>query len=344
MKPIIFFHNNNDYTGSTRVLADVIAAEYADQRVSVVAYRNGNKGLLSQLPNVNIISYWKPQRHGEDIFLVTSQLVRLQVTLIALLIGWRYMAFYINTVVPFQAALVGRLYRKHIIYHVHEKFVQRVGVVPLMEWVFNHTKAHRIFVSRYTKEQYPDNPSCTWEIKYNKLSAEYLAKVRVKPIRERKCDTILMIASLSKLKGIFNFLDIAALLSAYRFRLMLSSDMCSIRSFIGDHPVPSNVELIPAQSDIHPYMYDADLLLNLSIPFFWVETFGMTILEVMAYGIPAIVPNVGGPTELITNGYNGYCTDVTDVHLVASLIEKALQPEEYACLVTNALSMFERFK
>lgn len=29
MKSILFFHNNNDYTGSTRVLADVIARDYA---------------------------------------------------------------------------------------------------------------------------------------------------------------------------------------------------------------------------------------------------------------------------------------------------------------------------
>ena len=344
MKPIIFFHNNNDYTGSTRVLADVIAAEYADQKVPVVAYRNGNRGFLLQLPNVKIISYWHPKWYGEDIPFVTAQVVRLQVTLIALLIGWRYQTFYINTVVPFQAALVARLYHKRVIYHVHEKFVQRSGAIPLMEWVFKHTKAHRIFVSRYTKEQYPDNPSCTWEIKLNRLNMNYLSKVHVKPVRERKRDTVLMIASLSKLKGIFNFLDIAALLPAYRFRLMLSSDMSSIRNFIGDHPVPSNVELIPAQSDIHPYLYDADLLMNLSIPSLWVETFGMTILEAMAYGIPAIVPNVGGPTELIMNGYNGYCTDVTDIHLIASLIEKALQPEEYDCLVKNALVQFERFR
>lgn len=344
MKPIIFFHNNNDYTGSTRVLADVIAAEYADLKVSVVAYRNGNRGFLSQLPNVKIISYWKPKWQGENIPFISAQVVRLQVILIALLIGWRYQTYYINTVVPFQAALVGRFYRKQVIYHVHEKFVQRVGVIPLMEWVFNNTMAHRIFVSRYTKEQYPDNPSCTWEIKYNKLSAGYLAKVRVKPTQERRRDTVLMIASLSKIKGIFNFLDIAALLPAYRFRLMLSSDMSSIWNFIGDHPLPSNVELIPAQSDIHPYLYDADLLLNLSIPSLWVETFGMTILEAMVYGIPAIVPNVGGPTELITNGYNGYCTDVTDIYQVASLIEKALQPEQYDCLVKNALVQYERFR
>ena len=40
-----------------------------------------------------------------------------------------------------------------------------------------------------------------------------------------------------------------------------------------------------------------------------VETFGLTILEGMAYGLPALIPPVGGITELVEHGRSGYWTN-----------------------------------
>ena len=51
MKSILFFHPKNDYTGSTRVLADVIARDYAGQSVDIIVNRNHGKGFLSELPS-----------------------------------------------------------------------------------------------------------------------------------------------------------------------------------------------------------------------------------------------------------------------------------------------------
>ena len=63
-------------------------------------------------------------------------------------------------------------------------------------------------------------------------------------------------------------------------------------------------------------------MLNLSNPFLCVETFGMTILEAMAYGVPSIAPNIGGPIELIEDGYNGFCVDVTDARSLRKRLRK----------------------
>ena len=81
-------------------------------------------------------------------------------------------------------------------------------------------------------------------------------------------------------------------------------------------------------------------MLNLSIPSLWIETFGMTILEAMAYGIPSIVPNVGGPTELIIDGYNGYCIDVTNVDEIVFSIERIMQEVNYKFFVNNSSERF----
>lgn len=51
-----------------------------------------------------------------------------------------------------------------------------------------------------------------------------------------------------------------------------------------------------------------------------------------------------GPTELIEDGYNGYCVDVTDVDLVAAKIRAVLERENYERLCAGALKRFEKFK
>ena len=343
MKSILFFHPKNDYTGSTRVLADVIARDYAGQSVDIIVNRNHGKGFLSELPNVQLIGYCVPTWHGKRIPVVAPLVWRIHFVLLTLCLGWRYNTFYINTITPYLAALLGRLYGKKVIYHIHEKFVQQTLSVRIMEWIFAHTKAHRIFVSRYTRDSYPDNPSCTSTVCYNHLGKQFLDRVDIKPIGERKRNTVLMIASLSKVKGLSTFMAVAELLPDLHFRLMLSADMESIQAYL-EQSIPKNVELIPAQSNIHPYLREADLMLNLSNPFLCVETFGMTILEAMAYGVPSIAPNIGGPIELIEDGYNGFCVDVTDTKVVAEKIKEVLGLDNYERFADNALAGFERFR
>ena len=66
----------------------------------------------------------------------------------------------------------------------------------------------------------------------------------------------------------------------------------------------------------------------------------MTILEAMPYGIPAVVPNVGGPLELIENGYNGYSVDVRDTESLVYHIKLALDKDNYERLVVNTLHSY----
>ena len=77
MKSILFFHNNNDYTGSTRVLADVIARDYADQVVPIIVNKNHGRGFLSELPNVRMIGFWKPLWKGRAIPVFSTRIVHL---------------------------------------------------------------------------------------------------------------------------------------------------------------------------------------------------------------------------------------------------------------------------
>ncbi len=341
MDKLLFFHPRNDYTGSTRVLANILEMEYFNQQVFVVV-NNVEKGFLSQLSNVKIIPIYYPLYKGNRIFLITPILWRIHAFYLAFKYSFKVDTFYINTIVPYYAAIIGTIRRKKIIYHIHEKFVVKNCHTKVAEWVFNHTKATRIFVSKYLEKQYPVRKGCPSIVKYNTLPKSFLDKVNVVPIEERHRNTIIMIASLSKVKGLFTYVDVARKMPDYRFVLILSANKEKIENFFVE-TLPNNLTIYPSQSDIHPLLRKADLMLNLSIPSLWIETFGMTILEAMAYGIPSIVPNVGGPTELIIDGYNGYCIDVTDVDEIIFSIKRALTDIDYWSLVENALNRFALF-
>lgn len=341
MKPIIFFHPCNDYTGSTRVLSNVIAEKYNGQEVFVVTERNKNEGFLSELHNVRIINIINPKVNGKYIPLVSSLVWRLCAMFVTMIYGWRFKTFYINTLIPYYAALFGRLWGKTIIWHVHEKFVERPLSVRLIEYIFNTTPAHRIFVSQYVREQYPRNSLCTEEVVYNRLSESFVRKVKIKAIEERDRNRITMLSSLTAAKGVDMFVKLTKAMPEFHFLLVASVEKECVEMFIADNEVPDNCTVLPAQSDIHPFLRNTDLILNLSNPSLSVETFGLTILEAMPYGIPAIVPDAGGPKELVQNGVNGYRVDVRDLESLKHYVSLALEKENYERMAANVLSIYK---
>ena len=170
----LYVHPVNDFTGSTRVLSNFIESEV--KRVTIICQAN-DKGFLSNLSNVKLISY-NEFRFGKIVIPFLSDFItRLKVFFLVLLHCRQFDTIYINTIVPYSAVLAARLMRKKVTYHVHEKFLTSNINYRIMEYVFNHTIAHRIFVSEYTKSQYAENSKCTWEVKYNKLSKSFLNKI-----------------------------------------------------------------------------------------------------------------------------------------------------------------------
>ena len=137
-----------------------------------------------------------------------------------------------------------------------------------------------------------------------------------------------MISSLSVAKGIVYFVELANSMPKYNFILIISSDKKNIDSFFRNIKMNNNIHIYSNITDIRVFILKTDLLINMSIPSLCVETFGMTILEAMTYGIPSIAPNIGGPIELIKNNFNGIILDVTNMDLVKENIENLLIDKE----------------
>lgn len=337
----LFVHPQNDYTGSTRVLANIIETEYSDQLVKVICLDPFHMGFLSELPNVEIVKlpmfslFARPVKYFTRIIanLYTKKMIKKYANDCDIV--------YLNTLMAYAGAKPALKLGKKIIWHVHEKFLRNNATKRLTERIFNSTPAHRIFVSKYTKESYPDKSECTWEIKYNKLSRSFLKRVCVLPVEKRDLKNILMITSLSEAKGTYMFVEVANNMPDLNFTMIVSNTQQNIRNFFKGIKLPGNLTILPTQSDIHPFLKKTSLLLNLSNPKMWIETYGMTILEGMAYGLPSIAPNVGGPVELINNAYNGYIVDTTKSKDIIDAINKCLSnPEFYKILSLNALDRF----
>ena len=76
------------------------------------------------------------------------------------------------------------------------------------------------------------------------------------------------------------------------------------------------------------------------------EGFGMTVLEAAAMGVPSIISNIKGPTDLIRDGFNGLVCEVKSAESLLKTMKKALQldDEEYKVICDNAYQeVLEKF-
>ena len=108
---------------------------------------------------------------------------------------------------------------------------------------------------------------------------------------------VTMICSLKEYKGVLEFITIASNLVSQNhisFKLILNAEQTEINNYFENKNIPSNIEIFSKQKDLEPFYSKSSLVLNLSRVDICIETFGLTIIEAMAYGIPVIVPPVGG--------------------------------------------------
>jgi len=93
------------------------------------------------------------------------------------------------------------------------------------------------------------------------------------------------------------------------------SDLAHVK-FLGRIPNKELPELY-SSSDIFVFPSDSD-------------TFGMSVLEAQACGLPAVVSSVGGPREIIENGVTGIVARAGDMKEWIGAIEKMLQLRIYS--------------
>ena len=332
MKKIIFFHLYNDISGSPQVLSMVIRGLQA-KGYAVELFTSNTEGFLSGIEGVKYhqFSYkWTSNRFLTLIRLVYAQLYMF---IASFQFKKNDVIFYINTICPFAPALAGRLLRFPVIYHVHEAYVNPNLLHKFYVYMWQKLSSYTFFVSEYVQKQYIRYSKQSAVI-YNALPAAFLSQINLRKKSESRTGNILMISSLKEYKGVNQFVLLAEKLPQYKFCLIVNSQQQDINSFF--YAIPENLVILPAHRNIHPFLIEADLLLNLSIPNLWVETFGLTILEAMAYGIPVICPPVGGALELVDDDISGFRIDSRNIDELSEKIRYILESGKYAQFSANA--------
>lgn len=99
-----------------------------------------------------------------------------------------------------------------------------------------------------------------------------------------------------------------------------------IREIVKENRVETEVKFLGENKNVDVYIASADLLLQPSSQ----ESFGLSALEGMAYGVPVIATTVGGIPEVVIDGETGYLSAPGDVDSMAKNALKLLtDPELY---------------
>ena len=338
---IVFCHLLNDNSGSPMVLRSTIKA-VADANADALLFL-GNQGagcLDGSL--VSSRKYWYQRSRFRFVTLVTyvvSQfclyraLSRANLPHDALI--------FVNTLLPFGAMLFGRQTGRRIIVHIHEVSISP----PLLRWFLRSCAARcadlLIYVSFDHKSRLPISGPISMVVP-NPVDQELVEKVAASsiyaPRRSGKFE-ILMLASLRRFKGIDEFMALARAfsdISDIQFVLVLNADPNDVSAFRTFHRDATNVRIHSRTADPASFYATADTVINLSRVDQWIETFGLTIVEAMCFGIPVIAPPVGGPAEIITHGKDGFCIDSRDFESLINALRSLASDPVMACKMSAA--------
>ena len=329
---IIAFHLYNDFSGSPRVLEQILsglASKYTN--IHIYLYTSSGLGALSSLSkNSNITIKSFSYTFTQNKYLTTLKFIYAQ--LFMFFCSFRYLfqkdvTFYVNTLLPFMPAIAAKIMGKSLVYHYHENALIKgkfyLILCRLMERIANKI----ICVS--------NNQSLTLKRRknvytvYNAVAPNSLTYNKFEVNHRFKAKNVLMISSLKLYKGISEFLQLAKEMPNYNFTLVINERQEKINQFFGCYQlsVPFNVKIYPRQKNVYPFYNNASILLNLSDKTKFVETFGLTALEALSCGIPVIVPTVGGIAEIVEDNKTGFKIDVQHLDLIERKIAYLLSDE-----------------
>tara|TARA_R110000850_G_scaffold120556_5_gene237919 strand:- start:1099 stop:2178 length:1080 start_codon:yes stop_codon:yes gene_type:complete len=332
---IVFFHLYNDRSGSPKVLLQTIRAlSKAGYEVETLTSDHLG-GFLDNVPGVKREIFYR-RFDNKIATLACFLLTQINIFFKSFQYINKDAVFHINTMLPFGAALAGWIMRKKIIYHIHETSVKPALLKRLLRFFISLTATRVIFVSKFLSDEESFLNKNNVVI-YN--STDFIPKE--KALHSRRYLKVLMVCSLKEYKGVNEFLDLAKkfdkLDEPFKFTLVLNSNEEEIGKYFFDFNIPSNLSIIPRQSNLATYYENSDVLLNLSRPDQCIETYGLTIVEGMSYGLPVIVPPVGGPKELVEDGVQGYLESCYEIDKISSYIMRLnSEPELYKELSLNA--------
>lgn len=337
---IVFCHLLNDRSGSPTVLFSTLKALDASED-GVLYVGSQGRGVLEEA-RVPTRRYWYRRSRHRIVTLFTFKVsqIALYRTLSRATDIPSDATVFVNTLLPIGAMLWGRRTGRRVIVHVHEISITPRPLRLLLTACAARCANQLLYVSQDHLARLPIAGPPT-EIVHNPVNLVFQKAAEGVNYAPRRTGAfeVLMLASPRGFKGIEEFMALARSLRQrddIRFTLVLNAEVAEVTAFGNRHPGATNVTLCPRTDDPGAFYACADLVLNLTRTDLCIETFGLTLVEAMTFGVPVIGPPEGGPAEIVTHGQEGYCIDSRDgAALTAAVLELADNPD-------RAMAMSER--
>lgn len=331
---IVFIHLLNDSSGSPRVLSATISALHLTHQNNILYVGRSGKGVLD---HCSIEKRYYKYRRGSSKIETLGRYLWSQIDLYRRLSSDTEIQpdalIYVNTLLPFGGMLWGKLNHHRVVVHAHE-----VSITPkALKWFL--TKCARLCADRiiYVSQDHRARlkiREARSVVLYNPLAQLFSsARADIKNVTKREKFVVLMLASPRKFKGIEEFFALASLMqpaTRFLFKLVINGTPLEVEKIKRSANQLSNVVVFPATNDPRIHYLNANFVVNLSRVDLWIETFGMTIIEAMSFGLPVIAPPVGGPIEIITHGVDGFLIDSRDTEKVRDVIYSIADNARYA--------------
>lgn len=333
---IIATHLLNDFSGSPKVLMQLLNSFTKNNIETHLFTSNAREGFLSN--NIDVHNHYFWYQFSENKWMRLFYYVFSQIHLFFKLAFFlkKSDVVYINTVLPFGAALIAKLKGCKIIYHIHETSMKPKILKQFLFKIAEITADEVVYVSNFLANQEPLHVKKS--VLYNVLEKSFVEAANQKNKNKKIEKIVLMICSLKKYKGVDEFVALAKMNNEFTFKLVVNASQNEIDDYFKNEKLPSNFMVFSTQKNTHPFYEEANVLLNLSDVDLWIETFGLTILEGMAYGLPCIVPPVGGVVELVENGINGYLTHSKELEKISEQLQTLFfDAEVYQSMRKSAL-------
>ncbi|QPZ90001.1 glycosyltransferase family 4 protein [Thioclava electrotropha] len=231
---------------------------------------------------------------------------------------------YVNTLLPFGAALWAAWHGHTVVYHAHEVSISPRPLRWFLLRVAQRTATRVLYVSEDHHRRLPV-AGVPATVLPNPVSARIATRGFATAYAPRRSGhfEVLMLASPRDFKGVPEFLGLVERFQNrpdIQFTLVLNGDRDEVAAYLPPGPVPGNVTIHPRTDRPEDFYATADVVANLSRVDLWIETFGLTIAEAMTFGLPVIAPPIGGPAEILRDGVEGFLVDSRDAATLADRV------------------------
>tara|TARA_R110001599_G_scaffold99341_1_gene254707 strand:- start:6614 stop:7720 length:1107 start_codon:yes stop_codon:yes gene_type:complete len=319
---LYYIHLFNDFSGSPRVLRDAIDSEVTDSNNTYV-FTSKHMGFLDNInaQRVNCFYARSNNRYMQLFYFLFSQLTLFVQLFSYLFVGFirgRTSTVVINTMLPFGAGLASKIMKVKVIYYVHETYIKPELLKRLLRFFIEHCATRVIFVSKYLQSVEPFIKPFQGVI-YNGLRNDFPVITEIDANLKFEGKQLFLAGSLKLYKGIEQLLELGNLLPEFKIKAAMNCELEELSEFISGRNIPENIKFVARPTNIQEYFKRSFVVLNLSLPEECVETFGLSLIEGMAYGCPVVAPPVGGPVEFV-NSENGILIDSRKTKEIAEFI------------------------